>query len=644
MAIRSMERGSIQKRRINIAFLFILACYLALMARLLYLQGLHGAEIREQASRQRLQTIVKSARRGSIYDRDGALLATSLYSGEVGFDPAVACVDGKDPKTRRKIEEQLARSIPLVAGVLQMPRADLEAIIDKARADYHAALAANALPGQPAARRPIRFVRLKRGVSLETAQTIRDTRPRLMGFGVLDDSTRAYASGASAAHVVGFLGSAAKKPVGRAGLERSCEPWLRGDDGRAVAELDDHKREIADTLQMLKPVRDGYDVHTTLDADAQHIATLEAQKIVAQYHPKGVSVVVLDPNKGDILALVSVPNFDPNPEQRALLGQLPRAELPEHFRDRCTASLYEPGSTLKALTIAAALDKNIVSLNSGFYCSGELHVNKKTIHCAHGEVHGDEGLADILRHSCNVGAAEIGMRMTARKLYTADQQFGLLDKLDLNLPGLPSGRWSFDKNEKQFTEAKAARVAFGHSIATTPLHVALAYGALANGGTLMKPRLITSLTDSRGRIIRQWDAQSVRRVISTQTSAHLTTMLRGVVSNGTAKAIAMPGYQIAGKTGTAKKYAPGKYVGSFVGYLPAGPNVKPRVVILVAVDEPQGDKYYGGEVAAPAFAAIASHLMQQWHIPEDDPEGSQARMAQYNLKHPEKLHIRIARR
>ena len=184
----------------------------------------------------------------------------------------------------------------------------------------------------------------------------------------------------------------------------------------------------------------------------------------------------------------------------------------------------------------------------------------------------------------------------------------------------------------------------GHSIATTPLHVALAYGALANGGTLMKPRLITSLTDSRGRTVQKWDTQAVRRVISPQTSAQLTTMLRGVVANGTAKTIAMPGYQIAGKTGTAQKYAPGKYVGSFVGYLPAGPTVKPRVVILVAVDEPQGDKYYGGEVAAPAFAAIASHLMQQWHIPEDDPDGNQARVAQYNLKHPEKLHLRVASR
>ena len=260
MAIRSMERSNIQKRRINIAFLTILACYLALMARLLYLQGMQGAEIRAQARKERMRTIPKTARRGSILDRDGALLATSLYAGEVGFDPAEVSTDGKDARTRRKIEEGLARSINIVADELRMPRADLEVIVAKARADYHIAVSRAPLPGQPPALRPTRFVRLQKNVGYETAQIIRETRPRLSGFGVVDGSLRAYASGPGAAHVVGFLGGdpklaghAAPKPVGHAGLERSCETWLKGEDGYAVAELDDHRREIADTQQLLKP-------------------------------------------------------------------------------------------------------------------------------------------------------------------------------------------------------------------------------------------------------------------------------------------------------------------------------------------------------------------------------------------------------
>jgi stage V sporulation protein D (sporulation-specific penicillin-binding protein) len=624
MAVRSAERGSVQKRRINAAFLTILACYLLLMARLLYLQGLRGNVIRSQATHNREEFILQPAQRGRIFSRDNSLLAVSLYSGDVGFDPSVTLTEGKDAKTRRKMEERLTQSITTAASLLQIPEPELAAFVRKARNEYNP-------------RKPKRFARIKRGISLETAQAIRDARFRLLGFAVRDGSTRVYASGDNAAHVVGFVNAGG---VGQAGLERSCGPWLKGENGRAIAELDDHHREIPETLRNFVPEKDGLDVHTTLDANAQHVATQEAQKIIAKYHPKGVSIVVLDPENGDVLALVSAPNFDPNPDQRAELNKLPKTELPEHFRDRCASSLYEPGSTLKALTIAAALDKGIVTMNSGFYCSGELKVSKKTIHCAHGEVHGDENVRDILRHSCNVGAAQIGMRMTARKLYAADKQFGLLDKLDVPLPGATSGHWSLDRNEKQFTEAKAARVAFGHSIVTTPLHVALAYAALANGGTLMRPRLITSLTEAGGRVVQKWDPQPVRRVVSPQTSVLMTDMLRSVVSNGTAKLIAVAGFQMAGKTGTAKKYQPGKYIGSFVGYLPASPNVKPRAVILVAVDEPQGDKYYGGEVAAPAFQAIATQLMQSWHVPEDDPDGVQYKTAQNNLKHPEKLHIR----
>ena len=625
MAIRSMQQGNLQKERINIAFLTILACYLALMARLLYLQGLHGAETRLQATHHREHTIVLPARRGRIFDRTANVMATSLYAGDVGFDPKVTLAADKDAKTRSKIEKRLTQSIKAAALILHVPEADLDANLRKASAEFNP-------------RKPQRFVHVKRNVNMQTALSIRDAH--LLGFEVHDGFLRDYAGNNCATQVVGYVNIDGK---GQAGLERSCGSWLTGTDGRSIAETDDFHREIPETSRVVIPVKIGNDVHTTLDANAQYIATQEAQKIVDQYHPKGVSVIALDPNTGDILALVSLPTFDPNPGKRAELSLLPSLERQEHLRDRCTASLYEPGSTLKALTIAAALDRGIVTMDNGFYCPGELKVNNKTINCSHQEVHGDENLRDILRHSCNVGAAEVGMLMTAKTLYSADKQFGLLDKLDVELPGAAQGYWSFDSNEKQYTMAKAARVAFGHSIAMTPLHVALAYGALANGGLLMKPRLISSVTDSSGKLLKEWKPQVMRRVVSEHTSAVMTDMLRSVVSNGTAKIIATPGYQIAGKTGTARKYIrnEAKYYASFVGYLPASPNVKPKVVIMVAVDEPEGSKFYGGEVAAPAFQAIASQLMQAWHVPEDDPGGVQFKTAQYNLKHPEKIHIRV---
>ncbi len=405
---------------------------------------------------------------------------------------------------------------------------------------------------------------------------------------------------------------------------------LDGHDGFAIAQVDDRRREIPDTLQRLVPAHDGLDVYTTIDSNAQHIVTQEVQRVYEKYHPQGISAVVVDPITGDVLSLVSLPTFDPNPGKRQGLNG-------ESLADRCAARLYEPGSTLKALTIAAALDAGVISLESTFYCGGRIQVGRGVIHCVlHGASerygHGTETPIDIMRHSCNVGAAQIGLRMGAKRLYAAERRFGLLDPLGTGLPAEQHGRLSFDPHEKIDSPGKVARVAFGHAITTTPLHVAMAYAAIANGGILMKPRLITAVKDANGKVRQSWEPKAVRRVLSPRTSAEVAAMLRAVVSNGTGKIAAIPGYQIAGKTGTAKKYRRGAYVGSFVGFLPASPHARPRAVILIAVDEPHG-AYYGAEVAAPAFQAIARRLMAYWHVPEDDPQGLQARTAYENLHH-----------
>ncbi len=613
MAVRGSVRGEFVRRRMERAFLVILACYLALIGRLVYLQGAQGPTLRLEATQMREQRIPLRAHRGSLLDRDGKPLAVSLYAGIVGFDPAVAQPDPANPKQTAKMLRDLTDSIHRAASLLHLPETELALKIAEARQHFDP-------------QHPVRFVPLRRDVSLEMAQQIREAHPRLLGFGIADDSKRVYSSGDNAAQVVGFM-----KPegAGAAGLERGCDSWLIGRDGYAVAEVDDRRREIPDTLQSLIPARDGQDVHTTLDANAQHIATQEVQKVFDKYHPKGISAVIVDPTTGDVLALVSMPTFDPNPGQRRTLQV-------ESLADRCTARLYEPGSTLKALTIAAALDDGVINLDSWFYCGGRLLVGRSYIHCVlHGASerngHGQETPLDIMRHSCNVGAAQIGLRMGANRLYAAERKFGLLDLFHLDLPAEQRGRLSFDRNEKINSPGKVARVAFGHSITTTPLHVAMAYAAIANGGILMQPRLITSVTDANGKIRQKWDPKPIRRVISARTSAEVCAMLRAVVANGTGKVAAIPGYQVAGKTGTANKYRRGAYVGSFVGFLPASPNVKPRAVILIAVDEPQG-AYYGAEVAAPAFQAIARRLMAYWHVPEDDPEAIQAHTAAENLR------------
>lgn len=613
MAVRSSAPVHLLRKRIALVFWVLVLCYLALVARLLWLQAHEGPKLRAEAAALRQQKIPLRAHRGSIVDRDGRPLAASLYVGTVGFDPAAAQFDAKNAKQQQKLAETLTRSVTRAAALLNLPEAQLRTTVEQACLHFD--------PNHP-----VRFVPIKREVTLDVAQQIRDARPPLLGFGVQDGSHRVYASGSDTVQVVGFVGATG---LGVAGLERAGHLWLDGRSGYALAELDNRKREIPDTQRKLVPAQDGLDVQTTLDANAQHIAMQEAQRVMEKFHPKGVSVVVVEPNTGDILALVSAPTFDPNPGQRHTFQ-------PEALAERCTTRLYEPGSTLKGLTIAAALDDGVIGLNDRFYCGGTLTVGKKLIHCVlHGAAerngHGSETAEDIMRHSCNVGAAEVGLKLGAARLYEAERKFGLLSLQGVGLPAEQYGRLSLDKTENVNSAAKVARVAFGHSITTTPLHVAMAYAALVNGGILMQPRLVSAVKDGTGKAQKTWEPRPVRRVISARTSAEMGAMLRAVVTNGTGRVVALPGYVIGGKTGTARKYGKKAYVSSFIGYLPASPNVKPRAVVLVVVDEPQG-AYYGAEVAAPAFQAIARRLMSYWHVPEDDPQSVQARAAAESLR------------
>jgi cell division protein FtsI/penicillin-binding protein 2 len=612
MAVRSNVRYELPRQRVWLVFGTILFCYIGLVFRLLWLQGREGASLRTEAAARRRHRIELPTQRGSICANDGRPLAVSLYSGTLSFDPGALRADPTDARRNERNERDLNKAILTLAPMLNMQPEQLAATVGTARQNYQF---------HPHAR-GLRDIQIAKDLPLEFAGNFRNARITFPGFTLLDGSRRYYTSGANTAQVVGFVGKDGQ-PLG--GLEKACSKWLIGQTGIASAELDGRHRTIPDTLQRTRPAQDGLDVHTTLDPNIQHIVTEEASKIAEKFHPAGVSVVVVDPQTGDILSLVSLPNFDPS-------QNLSTVSIDAQW-ERCATRLYEPGSTLKALTLAAALDNGTITENSWFTCTGHFEIGRKVIHCAHSEVHGSQNAAGILKHSCNIGAALVGLKMGPEKMQEAETRFGLLDKLDIGLPGQKRGYYSLDKTENIDSAAKTARVAFGQSITTTPLHVAMAYAAIANGGTLKKPRLLTSLRDSSGAVVQKWAPQPGKTILKPQTCAELTSMLRGVVTEGTGKIAAVPGYMVAGKTGTAQKYKPGKYVGSFIGYLPASPQATPRAVILVAVDEPQGEHYFGADVAGPAFQAIATRLMQYWRVPEDDPDSTQAKTAADHIRY-----------
>ncbi len=611
MAVRSNVRNEIPRQRVWLVFGTILFCYVGLVFRLLWLQGREGGTLRAEAAALRRHKIVVPAQRGSICANDGSPLAVSLYSGTLHFDPGALRTDPSDVRRIERNERDLNKAIQFLAPMLHLAPEQLAATVGTARQNYQF---------QPKAR-GVRDILIGKDLPLEFAGNFRNTKIAFPGFTLQDGSRRYYTSGANTAQVVGFVG---KDGVPLSGLEKACSKYLIGQTGLAYAQLDGRHRTIPDTVQRTRTVRDGLDVHTTLDPNIQHLVTEEAAKIVTQFHPAGVSVVVVDPKTGDILALVSLPNFDP--------ADLSGFSIDSQW-ERCATRLYEPGSTLKALTLASALDDGTITENSWFTCNGHFEIGRKVIHCAHSEVHGSQNAEGILKYSCNIGAALVGLKMGAEKMQATETRFGLLDQLTIGLPGQKSGYYSLDHTENIASPAKTARVAFGQSITTTPLHVAMAYAAIANGGTLNKPRLLASLHDSSGAVVQKWDNPPGKTILKAQTCMEMSRMLRNVVTEGTGKVAAVRGYTVAGKTGTAQKYKPGKYVGSFVGYLPASAQATARAVILVVVDEPQGKHYFGADVAGPAFQAIATRLMQYWRVPEDDPDSTQATTAADHIRY-----------
>ncbi len=631
---RRRDPSAQQNNRVNALFIPLAIGYVLIEGRLAWLQLVQGKQYREQAFTARKHTTRIAARHGSIFDANNQPMALSVYNGTLGFDPQVMLA-AKTPEQIKKNEHKLTESIDVVSRIVasgsdvELIRARMASGIANARMQAQVELASN-----KKRTRVSHFYPLVSDVPYAKAEMVWNLKERPIGLGFINIPHRSYSTGSAAAPVIGMVG-----PTGTplAGLEYSFDQWLSGEDGVTSSEIDQYGHVLTGTILTEKLATDGADVYTTIDPVVQQMAVEEAQKIYDKYHPTGVSITIVNPDTGDIIAMVSMPTVDPDAqfknEQHVVIGD-PR------LIDRCSSVLYEPGSTLKSLTVAAALNGHYVDMQTRFTCTGKLKVGNKFIHCpvygkwdAHG--HGSVNMDELLMHSCNVGAAQIGRKMGPHALYDAEDKFGLTSRVDIHLPVKVKGRLKFDKSEKIYTDSKVTRVAFGHSIATTPLQVVLAYAALANGGNLMAPRLVTkvAIPGPGGKVLLSEPVRVVDRPISGEVSHEMTSMLGDVVEKGTGKTAAIEGYRVAGKTGTAKKYLPGKYASSFAGYLPASPGVKPRAAILIVVDEPTSAAHYGATVAAPSFALIGSKLMRYWHVPEDDPTSIQFHNAQRGLKH-----------
>lgn len=544
--------------------LVVLAGFLGI--RLYVVQVHDGPKLAARAYEQRLETVKYAAHRGSILDRDGTELVRSLPSQSV----YVMTHDVVD-------REATARAL---ASVLR----------DRTLESLRRALETGSS-----------YVQIEHKVTREESDRI--TALKLPGISIVPEPTgvRFVPAGRLASSIIGFTGF---EENGLDGVEYAFDSVLRGAPGKMVLETDQWGRAIPFAQpQVVVAAKPGHTIALTIDSYLQYNVERILRATVARWHAESGSAIVMDPQTGAVLALANAPDYDVRAYDRA---------TPDQRRDRAVMDAYEPGSTFKLITAAAALESGKVTANTPFAARDALNVGGRTIHNAEdGFLAGtrdSERLEDIIAYSHNVGAAEVGMRIGRKTMYDTMRRFGFGDPTQLGLPGENPG---IVPAIESWSATSLPTIAFGHGIATTPIAMARAYCAIANGGLLMRPRILSAIYDGDGTLVYRYSGEVERRAISAKTAALLRRFLRAVVVRGTGNPTArVAGYTTAGKTGTAQvaengAYMPGEYIGSFIGYVPAE---TPRYVILVKIARPRGS-IYGGVVAAPAFAEIAKLAM-----------------------------------
>ena len=555
--------SKVVNRRIRLLFVLLALALAGSLARAVWLQGVRAQPLFRLAAKQQRQTVELPARRGTIFDRNGVQLALGEQATTVYADPTQV-------RNARLVALAAEKTLGLDAETI-FPQ-----LQDKSRA----------------------FVYLKRKADPVKAELLR--RRELPGVGFYAEERRSYPQGTIGAQVLGFAG---QDNQGLAGIELELNDVLRGRPGRETVIRDPFGR-VVDVLSETAE-RQGRDVFLTLDHRIQAKAEDVLRRTVRQWGAKSATAVVLDPSSGEIYAMATAPTFDANRFAETSTDKQ---------RNRTASDTYEPGSTFKLIAIAGALSEGLVTPHSAFTLATSIRVADRVIHEHEPRPTVRMTVADIVSQSSNIGAITLAQLLGSERLAAWVDRFGFGKRTGLDFPGetsglvLPLEKWS---------GSTIGNLPIGHGIAVTPVQMAAAYAAVANNGVWLQPHLVEHVAGRSAATVAR------RRILTPAIASQLATMLTGVVAEGgTGLAAAVPGYHVAGKTGTAAKplpdgsgYSISRYVASFVGFVPA---TRPRLVILVTVDEPT--TIWGGIVAAPAFQELARFALQYLEVPPDNPE------------------------
>ena len=460
------------------------------------------------------------------------------------------------------------------------------------------------------------YVTVARKIESDKADAVRafKTEHGLRGVRLEPDTKRYYPFGTLLSQTIGFTST---DGTGQSGLELTYNKYLTGKDGERIAETDSRGNQIADSMIQEFPPTDGSTLKLTVDANIQSYLENALAEAVQVNNAKNAQGIIMDVNTGAIVAISTKPDYDPNSPPRDDMQML--AEL---SRNRIVTDAYEPGSTFKILTLAAALDSGSTHLEDSFYCNGGYIVNGERIKCWKHAGHGSQNLTRATENSCNCCFMKLALTMGTEKFYDYLYAFGLGQSTGSGLVGESEG---IVTHQKYVTQNDLARIGFGQSIAVTPIQLASAVCAAINGGELHTPYIVDEIISASGETVFKADTSPVRRVISAESSAYVRQILQSVVDNGTGKNAKLANYTVGGKTGTAQKYdeygrvSSGNYICSFIGFAPAD---EPRYLCLILVDEPRVSSIFGSTVAAPFVRRVLENVLTLKEVPGLTPETS----------------------
>ncbi len=583
----------IQTRSFVLMLIMGVAMFVLLFFQLFDLQIIRHEELQSKAVNQQTRRTVVTASRGTIYDRTGNIMAISASAETIILSPLEIdrAVNDKDSPVSWTKDS-------LAAGLAEILGSDASSIrkrMDNTESQYEV---------------------IKLRAEEETANAVRTyiSENKIVGVHLVADAKRYYPYGSLASHVIGFVGD---ENTGLYGLEARYEQELEGQSGLVVSAKDNAGNDMMYAYEQYFAAQNGSDLTLTLDATIQYYLEKGLESMADKFAAaNGATGIIMDVRTGGILAMASYPNYDLNDfsavQDKTLQERMERGEgtLADmqllQWRNKALNDTYEPGSTFKILTLAAALEEGVIDMNTTVNCNGFVNISNNTIHCSNKAGHGLQTLVQSVGNSCNPAFISYGLKLGNTTFYNYMKAFGLMDDTGIDLGGEAVGIFA---DPASFTQLDLACYAFGQNFNVTPIALITAQAACINGGYLRSPYLVERITDSNGSVTYQHDSTPIRQVISEETSATVRECLEYVVASGTGKNGQVAGYRIGGKTGTADKGQTGDVVVSFLCFAPAD---DPQVIMLLTMDTPSrstGTYVSGGNMVAPTASSIMAEVL-----------------------------------